>query len=89
MKDDKPRCRNCSKYCGYNADSGTQYGCADPGNPEPYDPIFWCKNCATIEFENALKEGEKMYVYWIMPNWQLRALEKLKLQKVGHQLVNV
>lgn len=90
MKDDKPRCRVCGKYSGYDCDSGTPYGCADPGNPEPLDQEFWCKKCAKIEYKEALREGEKMYLFWEMPDWQRKALEKLGLTKTqDHKIAKI
>jgi len=87
MIDTKPKCQICGVYCGYSADSGTTYGCSDYDSPEPFDPDFWCKKCAKKEYKRALVEGEKMYVYWQMPNWQIKALKKLGLKKVEHKLV--
>ena len=87
MTDTQPRCQICGVYCGYYADSGTVYGCSSYDPPEPFDPEFWCKKCATKEYQDSLKEGEKMYVYWQMPMWQIKALKKLGLKKVKHKLV--
>lgn len=77
-----PKCCNCGKFCGWMADNGIVYGCADPGAPEPYDPDYWCKKCAKKEYVTALIEKEKMYIYYQMPNWQIKALKKLNLGKV-------
>jgi hypothetical protein len=88
-KYNRPRCDRCNKYCGYDSDCGTPYGCKDPGAPEPLDPVFWCKKCAKLEYKEALKEGEKMYLYWEVPNWQRKAMDKLGLKKEIHKLVKI
>jgi len=70
----------CNKYCGYMADNGTIYGCADPGDPEPYDPDYFCKKCATKEYERVkdkiIKNGEGRFScsWWIVPNFVREAL---------------
>jgi len=87
IENDKPRCQTCGRYCGYGADNGIPYGCTDPGAPEPLDPEYWCKICAKKEYKKALILKEKMYVYWRMPDWQSKALEKLGLVKIDHKLV--
>ena len=87
MNDTKRRCKVCGVYCGYSTDSGTIYGCSDYAEPALYDPEFWCKKCADKAYQKALTKGEKMYVYWQMPDWQKKALKKLGLKKVDHKLV--
>lgn len=97
MRDIKPRCINCSKYCGYWADTGTIYGCADPGDPEPYDPYYWCKVCAEEQENkmiNSLLENPNSKIhkpYWIMPHWANNALEKAKwrLSKEPHMIEKI
>ena len=82
MKDWRPRCVKCSKYCGYLADMGNRYGCADPGDPEPYDPDYWCKVCAKKEEAEMVKSllenpnSKTHKPYWIMPHWANNALKK-------------
>ena len=83
------RCTNCGKFCGYNDDSGIPYGCLDPEVPEPRDPEYWCKKCSKKEYKKALTLGKKMYLYWTMPYWQLKALKKLGLEKVDHSLKEI
>ena len=83
-------CNTCGKFVGYTTgDCGTRYGCADPGDPEPYDPEFWCKKCADKKYIESLEKGKKMYLYWCMPNWQIRALETLGLKKENHKIVKI
>lgn len=78
-------CCLCSKIVPWDSDSSTQYGCADPGEPEPYDPVFYCKKCAEKEykdFSSKLKELKEKGVteihkpYWQMPLFVLKAMEE-------------
>jgi len=77
-------CYVCCKIVPWDSDSSTHYGCADPGDPEPYDPEFYCKKCANREYEDfsaRLKrlESENIFEdhkpYWQMPNWCLKAMK--------------
>jgi len=68
MKDLKPKC--------------IVYGCADPEAPEPYDPEYFCKNCAKKEqktLEESIKkhgEGEFYNEWWQRPDFVNKALKK-------------
>jgi len=77
-------CNNCSKIVPWDSDSSTAYGCANPSDPEPYDPDFYCKKCAEKEykrFSEKLQSLEKEKIleyhkpYWIMPNFALEAMK--------------
>ena len=87
MKNWKPRCCACGIYCGYHADNGIPYGCNDPEYPEPLDPEYWCKKHAKEEYKKALKEGKKMYLYYQMPMWQMKAMKKLGLKREGYKII--
>lgn len=69
------------------SDNGIYYGCKDPEWPEPLDPVYFCKDCAKKLYKKALKDGQNMYLYWQMPDWKIKALKKLGLEKVGHKLI--
>lgn len=88
-------CQRIKKYNG-TEDSGTVYGCADPESPEPYDPDFFCRRCATKEYkrikENLLelikKGATKSYKsWWEVPNFYVKAVEEAGWQFEGHDLV--
>ena len=38
-----------------------------------------------ITYRQALKDGKKMYIYWVKPYWQLRAIRKLGLEIINDQ----
>ncbi len=64
------------------ADQGTRYGCANPADPEPYDPEYWCKKCAKAEYQKYYKYLENSTAtklgkpFWQMPSWAYKALVK-------------
>jgi len=77
-------CDMCCKIVPWDSDSSTAYGCANPCDPEPYDPVFYCKKCCEKEYEmfsKKLKSLEEQGIlehhkpYWQMPNWCLRAMK--------------
>ena len=76
------KCNNCSKFVKYTADTGTYYGCADPEEPEPYDPIFWCEKCAQKEKDKyttelcSSKKDELNKPFWMMPNWAINSMKE-------------
>lgn len=77
-----PKCCACGKFVSWEADNGTMYGCSSYDPPEPHDPDYWCEECAEKEYQDALKKGDQMYIYWAVPMWQSKALEKLGLKKI-------
>lgn len=77
-------CDSCGKIVPWGADSSTEYGCANPCEPEPYDPVFYCKKCANKkykEFCDKLKWLEDKGIfdyhkpYWIMPLFVISAMK--------------
>ena len=46
------RCCSCNKLVSYDADYSVPYGCADPENPEPYDPEYLCEEHAEEEYKD-------------------------------------
>lgn len=77
-------CCICSKIVPWDADSSTSYGCANPGDPEPYDPDFYCKKHEEEKYRSfyeKLKSLEEQGIfeyhkpYWIMPSSIIRAMK--------------
>lgn len=76
------KCDICGKFIKYGTgDCGTRYGCSNPSDPEPHDPDYWCDKCSEKYYNKAIEQGDKMQLYWEMPNWQQRALKALGLKK--------
>lgn len=83
--DYKPKCSICSKYCGYEADRGTRYGCNYTPDPEPLDEEYFCNKCAIIKEKQMeleiIKNGDGEFYYcnwWQVPSFVRRALDKTK-----------
>lgn len=77
-------CTYCSKIVPWDSDSSTAYGCANPCDPEPYDPVFYCKKCAEKGYESfstrlKILEAENILEYhkpyWQMPNFIIKAMK--------------
>lgn len=46
------QCQECGKYSKYTElDSYIPFGCYDPSNPEPYDPVMLCGKCSHNLYE--------------------------------------
>ena len=80
-KNGTPICFRCGRFCT-PADEQTPYGCADPGDPEPYDPEFFCDNC--VEWLNGywdryFEGGYHYDGYWHKSKAEVAAAKKHKL----------
>mgnify|MGYP000857457324 FL=1 len=53
-------CDICGLFCKYY-DEWTPYGCADPEEPEPYDPSHICKKCFPKVKANWIERFKKGY----------------------------
>lgn len=84
MRKYNPRCCYCGKFAGYNADSFTPFGCADPSDPEPYDPEYICAKCEKIDYEKWLEDFGKGRTYgnWCKSRSETSAAEKMNLMWV-------
>lgn len=77
----RDRCCHCGVYVGYEADSGTLYGCKEYDPPEPHDPHYYCKQHAKEEYKNLLdqlktvKEGRFSVYWWQKPGWYMKAIK--------------
>lgn len=85
-KDGRTRCDMCGKYCSpATADSEIPFGCANPEDPEPYDPDHFCENCFADHKANWLKsfkEGSR-YGYWEKSRAEQEAAKECGLIWVG------
>jgi len=55
------QCHECGKFAKYkDLDSYIPFGCYDPSNPEPYDPVMLCGKCSDIlynEYKRKFNDG--------------------------------
>lgn len=76
------QCGHCYKFCTYEEmDSYTPFGCANPCDPEPYDPTYICAKCSdelyhdfVKKFEQGNRDGD-----WQKSNAERRAAKKMNL----------
>ena len=57
-----PRCCECGRFCGYDAESSTPFG--GPTDLEPPDEEFYCAPCVTKNEEHYVCEG------WVPTSWE-------------------
>jgi hypothetical protein len=84
---DRPRCSHCGVYVSYKADNYTPFGCADPENPEPYDPSYMCAKHAQENYLDCLarfKSGSR-YGNWNKSNGEMRAANECTLIWIGSE----
>lgn len=78
-----PRCCYCGKFAGYLADQYTPFGCANPEEPEPYDPEYICKKCEKTDYKKWMKEFQRtngyLYGNWCKSNGERKAAAKMNL----------
>jgi hypothetical protein len=75
------RCGHCGRYCSWDADSYTSFGCANPEAPEPYDPVYLCQRhsdeLAEELLDRVLRNGippSEFRPFWQSPRGWGRAL---------------
>lgn len=78
------KCCECGKFIKRPYDSSTRFGCADPGAPEPYDPDFYCKPCATKLYKTLLTRYKCCYREgdWQKSDAEIQAAEEAGLEWV-------
>ena len=79
-KNDKFRCDGCNKFAT-PFDSYTPYGCANPTDPEPYDPVEYCEKCAEMNYQNyvtGFKQGSRSGS-WMKSHAESRAAKEAGL----------
>ena len=78
------RCDICLKYCR-PFDSRTVFGCADPENPEPYDPEHFCRKCSTKRYKDLLRRYQCCYRSgdWQKSDAEVRAAKESGLVWIG------
>lgn len=54
MENEQLKCSDCGKFIRQPFDQRTTFGCADPEAPEPYDPDYFCRKCATKMYKRLL-----------------------------------
>jgi hypothetical protein len=99
-KNDKFICDGCRKFASEPFDSYTPYGCANPADPEPYDPVEYCEKCAKQDYEfhlTAFKDGKRSG-NWMKSNAESRAAKEcglvwvhnpsLKHKETGREIFN-
>lgn len=77
-------CDICGLFCKYY-DQWTPYGCADPSQPEPYDPCHICKKCFPKVKEDWIKKfksGERTGD-WTKSRAEEEAAEECSIKWVG------
>lgn len=79
-KNDRFICDLCGKF-SRKFDDYTPFGCADPGNPEPYDPTEFCESCHQKEYQKWLVifKGGGLY----RGDWQKSDAERKAAKELG------
>ncbi len=75
-KDYAVKCDTCGKFCR-PVDDETPFGCADPENPEPYDPYHYCKGC----IKELYKSWDKHFAEGDRSGYYLKSLAEVKAAK--------
>lgn len=77
------KCGYCGRFC-IPTDSETPFGCADPEDPEPYDPTFFCDRCTTrleTSWEEAFARGSRSGD-WMKSDAEMKAAKMAGLEWV-------
>ena len=74
-----PNCCKCGRFVGWDADSGAYWGSSQ--DPEPPDPIYFCKRCAEKLKLEAIQKGYTLNCYWCKPKWQIEAIDRISKQE--------
>lgn len=84
-KHGRSRCDYCYKYA-LIADSYTPFGCADPTDPEPYDPTDICGRCSEKDYQKWLQtlSAGSRHGNWCKSNGEVRAAKECGLVWVGN-----
>jgi len=87
----QPRCAVCNKFVSYDADSYIPYGCADPENPEPYDPSYLCSEHAEEEYKDYVRDftNGKRSGEWTKSQAEMRAARECGLAWIGSNGVGI
>jgi hypothetical protein len=89
-KNFRARCDTCGKYC-LPADEQIPFGCANPEDPEPYDPDHFCAECWPAQKAYWLKsfnEGSRCG-YWQKSRAEQEAAEECGLVWVGSNSIGI
>jgi hypothetical protein len=76
------QCQQCGKFSKYvELDSYIPFGCYDPSNPEPYDPVMLCKICSNILYEEYKRKFNSGYRGgdWQKSNAEMKAAKECGL----------
>jgi hypothetical protein len=75
----------CGRFCR-PADEQRHFGCADPTDPEPYDPEFYCEACAVKLKDEWAREFSKGHIYgcWEKSRAEIEAAKEAGLVWVGN-----
>ena len=84
MKNEQLKCSDCGKFIRQPFDQRTTFGCANPEAPEPYDPDYFCRKCATKMYKKLLvgykcchRDGD-----WQKSNAEMKAAKEAGLEWV-------
>ena len=85
MNKEQMKCSDCGKFIRRPFDQRILFGCSDPGAPEPYDPDYYCRKCATKMYKRLLERYRCCYRNgdYQKSDAEIRAAKEAGLEWIG------